>query len=182
MSKTIQNLKYEKDREYNYESLQKCYDPSIEFNETQEEKNKKIISDKLFSILKKSPKKEKFFSYKPEMYKNDIKDAPITERYKKDTSKSESYKILYEYAKLCGITLYKNEKLKTEDELRNNFKIMLKYIYKVEKLKENTEYTEEENIFKVNTVKEVAKIFRIPGIKRKNRYELKQEILLFLDK
>jgi len=145
------NHKYKKNRDYNYESReistqeiliiesQKYLENEVEKNL---EKNQKLISERLFSLLKESP--------------------PGSPK-KLDTKRESGYKIdLYNIAEICGITSYKGEELKSELVLVENFKVMAEYIYSLEKLgKISGKIKNKYKIFKVNNIRELGKIFGV---------------------
>jgi len=150
------NHKYKKHREFNYESREiNSIKDSI--NTLEIDAEKELISKKLLNILRKSP-------------------SPARHPYPDNSTSPNSLTKLYKKAQLCGISIYnKDKKLKTEDDIIENFKLMLEYILELEKLKP-IPIEDEYKIFKINSLSEVAKLFKISNIENKDYTTLYKEI------
>lgn len=175
MSATSPNRKYRKKRDCNYESQLQNFnlgariieDPPSPPTTTgapvvsplargqkedprlrEIELNKEIISQQLYALLQKSP--------------DDARDQRRRLRSK---------------AKLCGITTHINGKVKTGEELMENFKLVLQYISELDKFKVATgSVRPEDKIFAVHGLAELAQIFGISG-EGKSSADLQGEIL-----
>ncbi len=112
------------------------------------ELNKELISQQLYALLQKSP--------------NGSGDQGRRLRHK---------------ARLCGITTRSNGKVKTEEELMENFKLVLQYISELDKFKVVTgSVRPEDKIFAVHGLAELAQIFGI-SVEGKSSEDLQGEIL-----
>ena len=172
MSETSPNRKYRKRRDCNYESQLQNFnlaphiiekpssppgapaaspEPRAEGEDPrlrEIELNKELISQQLYALLQKSP--------------NGSGDQGRRLRHK---------------ARLCGITTRSNGKVKTEEELMENFKLVLQYISELDKFKVVTgSVRPEDKIFAVHGLAELAQIFGI-SVEGKSSEDLQGEIL-----
>ena len=130
------NRKYRKNRTYNYDSKRPVpiVKNNINYKNTDSEEIRKHINSNLIS--------QELFSI--------LQESPEQVSQKKWRKR----------AKICGIDLFRTDgNAKTSYELKKNFELMIEYINKLEDFeKADSDY----KIFKVNTIKEIADVLKIP--------------------